>query len=53
MSYLIVERHQDLPPVAMPMLPIKSVDWGGKLVPLWLDHCSPYWAAKSDVPQEC
>jgi hypothetical protein len=34
MLKIIVERHQELPPVAMPMLPYLSVDRGGKLVPL-------------------
>jgi len=29
----MVERHRELPPVTMPMLPFWSVDRGGKLVP--------------------
>jgi hypothetical protein len=29
----MVERHQELSPVVMPMLPFGSVDRGGKLVP--------------------
>ena len=48
MLKIIVERHQELPPVAMPMLPYLSVDRGGKLVPL-KSHDSTISYLSSDI----